>query len=239
MLRTLRYIANGVIDLLSPRLCPICHARVDDKDVICSDCLRALPRTEQLEQRDNITQELFREQRSFERAAAFVFFDQHSQIRPLVHLFKYAATPALAYQLAHEAALDMMQSDFLEGIDVIIPIPLHRRRLRSRGYNQSEYIARALHDVSGIPMDTTHLIRHRHTPQQALLSKNKRRDNVRDAFTMLHPEDLFHKHILLVDDVITTGSTVIAAIEAIEAPTRARHLRNGCRISVFAIGKAR
>lgn len=128
--------------------------------------------------------------------------------------------------------MEMQYADFFDGIDVIIPVPLHKNRLRSRGYNQSEYIARGLSDVTGIPMDTSHLTRVRDTPQQALLTGENRHHNVADAFAVNHPEQLYHQHILLVDDLFTTGETMRSCLKAMK---RFR----GAKFSVFALCKAR
>ena len=111
-------------------------------------------------------------------------------------------------------------------------MPLHPKRLRERGYNQSEYIARGISDLTGIPVDTTHVTRARNTPKQALQDGEGRKTNVADAFAVNHPEQLYHKHILLVDDLITTGETVKACLHAM------RVIR-GAKFSVFALCKAR
>lgn len=140
--------------------------------------------------------------------------------------------PRIAYDLAREASYDFMQADFFDGIDLIIPIPLHSKRLRERGYNQSEWIARALSEATGIPMDTTHVSRIRNNPQQALQKAKDRATNVEGVFAVNHPEELYRKHILIVDDLITTGSTVRACMKAMK-------VCRGAKFSVFALGKAR
>ena len=167
-----------------------------------------------------------------QRAAAFLFFDKESTIRDVVHAMKYKDRPEIAYQLGRQAALEMQYADFFDEIDVIVPIPLHPKRLRERGYNQSEYIARGISDVTGIPVDTTHVERVRNTPQQALQRGEDRMKNVEGAFAVNHPEQLYHKHILLVDDLITTGETARACLKAMK---RCR----GAQFSVFSLCKAR
>ena len=145
---------------------------------------------------------------------------------------KFHEHPEIATLLAKEAAYDFLQTDFFDGIDVIIPIPLHPKRLRERGFNQSEYIARALSEVTKIPMNTTLLTRRKHTAQQALLQGEERKSNMVNAFEVNHPEELYRKHILLVDDLITSGATMRACMQALQ-PCR------GARYSVFALCKAR
>jgi ComF family protein len=217
---------------------------------LCPTCLASLPRTEQAELRQNETemalagvnpfyvrdagQQMVRAQKAMhlKRAAAFLFFEKEQPIQDVIHKMKYADQPMIAYRLGREAAMEMQYADFFDEIDVIIPIPLHENRLRSRGYNQSEYIARGLSEVTGIPLDTTHVTRIKDTPKQAQQKGADRKANVADAFAVNHPEQLYHKHILLVDDLLTTGETMRSCLKAMK---RFR----GAKFSVFALCKAR
>lgn len=227
-----------ISSVLFPRLCPICGERVEGETeyhrprYICKHCIERLPRTEQAAERGNSTEDKFYHHPQFATGAAFLFYAKGDKIREVVHAFKYRRQPEIAYQLAHTAATDFLQSDFFDEIDYIIPIPLHKRRFRSRGYNQSEYIAQALSDVTGIPLDTSHLTREYNNPQQALKSGAERKENVEGVFAVNHPEELYRKHILLVDDVLTTGSTLLSAMTTLEAC-------KGAKFSVFVLAKAR
>lgn len=233
LLRIIRYAASGILDVLFPPLCLACHKRPPlDNQPFCQECLNTLPRTEQATIRGNITEELFLRSPHFHHAAAFLFYDKGDIVQQLIHSIKFRNHPEAGQWLGQEAAADMIQSDFFDGIDLIVPVPLHPRRLRQRGYNQSEYIARGVHDVTNIPIDTTHLLRIRHTAQQAMLSQQARQDNIADAFRVVHPEDWYRKHILLIDDVVTTGNTLRACLKAL-SPVR------GCRISILTLAKAR
>ncbi len=176
--------------------------------------------------------ELFEDTPRVERAAAFLFFDKGASVQRLVHLFKYRHRPDIAYHLARIAAMEFSETDFFDGIDLIVPVPLHPIRERERGYNQSEVIARALSEVTGIPCDTTHLVRIRNNPQQALMRGKDREHNVSGIFRATFPKDSRTNTILLVDDLITTGSTIRSCIAALNASTRATY-------RVFALGKAR
>jgi len=222
--------------------------------------MASLLRTEQAEKRENETemtltgteslyvrdsgQQMVRAKKvmHLDRAAAFVFFEKEHPIQDVIHKMKYADQPMIGYQLGRQAAMEFQYADFFDEIDVIVPLPLHKNRLRQRGYNQSEYIARGISDVTGIPVDTTHVTRVKDTPQQAKIKANGerktadvtelRKANVEDAFAVNHPEQMYHKHILLVDDLITTGATVKSCLKAM------RRFR-GASFSVFALCKAR
>lgn len=232
-MRLVHTIWHSILSLFYPHRCAMCGNLLEDEETtLCPTCIQHLPRTEQATLRANQTEELFADSPRFQRGAAFLFFDKGADVQRLIHKMKFHEQPRIAYDLAREAAYDFMQADFFDGIDLIIPIPLHPRRLHERGYNQSEWIARALSEVTGIPVDTTHVLRIRNNPQQALQSAKDRQTNVEGVFAVNHPEELYRKHILIVDDLITTGSTIRACIKAMK-PCR------GAQFSVFAIGKAR
>lgn len=208
---------------------------------ICEECIQSLPRTEQAALRQNKTEyvlagavnDFVRQMKvmHLDKAAAFLHYEKDHPIQRAIHLMKYADQPMIGQQLGHLAAVDMQYADFLDGIDVIIPVPLHSKRMRERGYNQSEYIARGIREVTGIPIDTTHVTRTRNTPKQALQTGEERKHNVVDAFGVNHPEQLYNKHILVVDDLITTGETMRSCLKAM------KRIR-GAKFTVFALCKA-
>ena len=231
-------LLSSLLDILCPRTCPSCGGYSNG---ICEKCLCELPRTEQATLPLNSTEtalvgktysSAIKKAMYLERAAAYLFFEKEHPMQQVIHKMKYADQPLIGYQLGRQAALEMQYADFFDGIDVIIPIPLHPKRLRERGYNQSEYIARGISEVTGIPMDTTHVMRIRNTPQQAQQSGEGRKHNVAEAFAVNHPEQMYHKHILIVDDLITTGETMRSCLKAMK-------LFRGATFSVFALCKAR
>lgn len=211
-------------------------------DGLCEDCFRSLPRTEQAEHRGNKTEYVVAGEvddfvkrmkvMHVDKAAAFLHYEKDHPIQQAIHKMKYADQPWIGQQLGHMAAIEMQYTDFFDGIDVIIPMPLHPKRMRERGYNQSEFIARGISEVTGIPVDTTHVMRVRNTPKQALQTGEERKHNVVDAFAVNHPEQLYGKHILLIDDLITTGETMRSCLKAM------KRFRNA-RFTVFALCKAR
>ena len=240
----LTVIKNSLFSLFFPPVCAACgHYLEDEKEgVLCEACMRSLPRTEQAAIRENSTEmSLWGEARSraaakkvmhLERAAAFLFFEKDHPIRRVIHAMKYADRPEIGTALGRQAAIEMQYADFFDEIDVIIPVPLHPKRFRERGFNQSEWICRGLTDVTKIPTDTTHLVRILNNDQQALSAGNERQKNVKGIFAVVNPRDLYGKHILLVDDIITSGATLLACMDALKSV-------RGRRISVFALGKTR
>ena len=235
----------SLFDILYPRTCPFCGRYISNRQIdelhiewLCVDCWKHLPRTEQDIVRDNSTEQTLTDGSSetkkamrLERAAAYLFFEKEHPIQMVIHRMKYSDEPMLGYWLARQALLDWKDESFFDGIDLIVPMPLHPRRLRERGYNQAEYIARAISELVGVPVDTTHVTRVRNTPKQALQSGEERRTNVADAFAVNRPGELRGKHILVVDDLITTGQTMKSCLHAMKAI-------RGARYSVFALCKA-
>lgn len=233
VLQSVQYALRAVGALFYPHCCAACGRLLEDPhEAVCKDCLQRLPRTEHATLRFNQTEELFTDILHFGHGASFLFYEKNTPVQRMFHRMKYMRQPEIASVLAREAACDFLQTDFFEGIDLIIPIPLHPKRLRRRGYNQSDYIARALSEATGIPYDTTHLVRIRNNPQQALMKGKDRERNVQGIFRVHHPEELYRKHILIVDDLITTGSTVRSAMTALK-------VCRGATYSVFSLGKAR
>ena len=205
------------------------QVRSEHIEWICPECWVRLPRTEQDRLRDNSTEELFPK---VEQAAAYLFFEKNHPIQHLIHRMKYADQPELGWWMGRQAVLDWNNEAFFEDIDLLIPMPLHPRRMRERGYNQSEYIARGISEITGIPVDTTHVKRVRNTPKQALQDGEERKTNVAQAFEVIHPEELRDKHLMVVDDLITTGETMRECLKTM------RKIK-GAKFTVFALCKAR
>ena len=235
----------SLFDILYPRTCPFCGRYISDRQIreehiewLCVDCWKHLPRTEQDILRDNSTEETLTDGSSeikqamrLEKAAAYLFFEKEHPIQWVIHRMKYRDQPMLGFWLARQALLDWRNETFFEDFDLIVPMPLHPTRLRERGYNQAEYIALGISELTGIPVDATHVLRVRNTPKQAQQTGDERKTNVANAFAVVHPEELKDKHILVVDDLITTGETMRACLKAMKRI-------KGARFSVFALCKA-
>lgn len=225
-------IRHTILSVVFPTFCPVCNKELTNtQDEICMNCLAHLPRTNEVGTHGNITEDKFQDIPNFVRGAAWLRFGKNNSVSNLIHKFKYKGHPQIGYNLAREAAKEYIPHDFFNTIDLIIPVPLHPKRLRERGFNQSEWIARGLSCETGIPVDTTHLKRVIDNAHQANLMGFDRMTNVQNIFEVNHPEELYRKHILLVDDVITTGATLRSCIQGL-IPVR------GCQISIFALTKA-
>jgi ComF family protein len=166
-----------------------------------------------------------------EKAAAFSFYNKGSRIRNLIHNLKYKGVTEVGFELGRIYGLSLRSSGFMDDVDLIIPVPLHPSKKRSRGFNQCDIISSGLSDVSGVPVDTDSLVRVTVSDTQTKRSRYERWTNVEGIFMVADSENLRGQHILLVDDVITTGSTI-------ESCTNELLKVEGVRVSVVALAFA-
>ncbi|HEY2581390.1 MAG TPA: phosphoribosyltransferase family protein [Mucilaginibacter sp.] len=204
------YLADFV-SLLFPELCSACgESRVAGERLICTDCLFNLPYTNFHQQPDNIVAKQFWGKIKLEGAYALYYFAKGGKIQNLMHQFKYKGMQEIGNVLGEIAGEQLIKSDVFNTVDYIIPVPLHKKRLRQRGYNQSACFAAGLAQKLNAAVEDNNLIRSVATETQTHKSRFARFENMRDIFVVKEPEKLVNKHILLVDDIVTTGSTLEA-----------------------------
>ena len=204
---------DDFISLLFPRLCYGCgNNLLRNENLICTECYILIPRTNYHLKPDNPVAQLFWGRCLIEKAAAFSFYTRDSRIRKLIHQLKYKGIREIGIELGRIYGLSLKSSGFLDGIDIIIPVPLHPSKQRKRGFNQSEMICEGISDVTGLKTDTGLLVRRSMTKTQTKKSRYDRWTNVEGIFQVTDPAVLIDKHILIVDDVITTGSTIEACV---------------------------
>jgi ComF family protein len=207
---------DDFISLLFPRLCYGCgnHLLRNEK-LICTECYVLIPRTNYHLKTDNPVARLFWGRCMIEKAASFSYYTKDSRIKKLIHHLKYKGIREVGFELGKIYALSLKASGFLDGIDLIIPVPLHPSKRKKRGFNQSEYISSGISEISGVPLDTFSLIRCKSSDTQTKKSRYTRWTNVEGIFKVTDQERLKDCHVLLVDDVITTGSTLEACANEI------------------------
>lgn len=204
-----------MLDFLFPRLCAGCRQRLTSSEKhLCCACLRELPRTNYHLMQTSPLEQMFWGHIPIECATALYFFSGNSP-RSAIHHLKYRNAPHIGEYLGQILAEEISESRFFESIDCIVPIPLATRRLLSRKYNQCDWIARGISRQTGIPVILDAVRRIRNNKTQTRLSTNERWENVEGIFQLVHPENVAGKHILLVDDVITTGATTISCAQTL------------------------
>jgi ComF family protein len=211
------YISNLIaysedfLALLYPRLCAGCQETlVRGEEVICLGCQLDLPKTGFEKIMDNPVSQLFWGRAEIQLATAFCGFDKGGIMQHFMHQLKYKGSKEVGEMLGKFFGNDLKRcSPYLE-IDLIIPVPLHPKRERKRGYNQSTEIGRGISAAMSKPLITGNLIRNHYSETQTNKGRFERWENVKELFSVKNPESLEGKHILLIDDVVTTGSTLEA-----------------------------
>ena len=204
-------------NLLYPRLCPACNQLLKHAEKeLCIRCAYDLPYTDFHRYPDNPLAKQFWGRVPLHAAMALLYFSKGGRTQNLIHQLKYKDQPEIGLLLGRSIGSRLMQSDSYAGIDVLLPVPLHPRRERKRGYNQSDYIARGISEVMNIPVNKKILFRNTATVTQTKKDRYQRFENLQHAFIVKQPTAIFNKHVLLVDDVITTGATLEACAQAIQ-----------------------
>ena len=223
-------IGSDIGMLLFPRFCKVCGEKLyRSEQHICTSCLRRLPRTHYDPTALNPVMQHFVGYPAVEHATAYFFYSHGNAYSRLITRAKYNNQPETGRYMSRLAAGELSGSGFFDGIDSLLPVPLSARRRWRRGYNQSEWIARGIADQTGLPIDTQSLIRRRHNETQTHMSREERWQNVRNIFSVRHPERLRGHHVLLVDDVVTTGATLMSCVETLSQAVA------DIRISIFAL----
>ena len=230
ILSRLRRAIGDLHALIFPPTCPVCNATMrEGEQVVCNRCRVAMPMTGYIGRIDNAMERRLWGLMPFVQASALYFYIEGSPYRHIIHAFKYGSKWRLASDMGEWLGGEMARSRAFDGVDVIVPVPLHPLRRMWRGYNQSEYLAEGVAKALGRPIDRRSPRRTRYTTSQTRRTKNQRWDNVHGRFAMRRGASFAGRHVLLVDDVFTTGTTLCACAEAIlrEAPD--------CQISVITL----
>lgn len=213
----LRSGAESLLALIYPKLCEVCgDALVDGEDTLCLKCLCEMPLCRITDFRSNFIHDRLAGHAPIEKAVSLYYYLRSNRFTLLIQGAKYNGRPRIASWLARKLTDSIQAAGFFADIDMIVSVPLHLLKKLRRGYNQTDYIAGAVSRSTGIPMKHALICRRRHSSQTRRTSFERWR-NARDTYTVSPDADLSGKHILIVDDVITTGATLLSCAEAIHA----------------------
>jgi len=207
----LKRYTEDLINLLFPELCNGCGKLLyhGEKD-ICTKCLYDLPYTDFHLYQDNLVAKQLWGRLPVNAAMAMLYFKKGTKVQNLIHGLKYDGKTEVGVTLGKLLAKKLSQNELYPDIDLVIPVPLHQKKMRTRGYNQSEYIAAGLAEELGVTVSSKILLRNKSTESQTKKARYTRYENMQDVFSVIKREELADKHILLIDDVITTGATLEA-----------------------------
>ena len=200
----IRTIVNSLVDLFFPMRCIHCNYVIDTTQILCVPCVTDLPYTHwNLDQKNKAFKQLYQYCR-VEGAYSLLHFTKENCTQSILHEMKYKSRPELGKLLAPKVLID------LSSYDGIIPVPLHPKRLKQRGYNQVEYFSKALAEIHQIPYLDNILIRRQFNSTQVFKNKQERIESMKDAFHLSHSD--FKGNYIIIDDLITTGATLSQAI---------------------------
>jgi ComF family protein len=207
-------------NLLYPKLCLACGKNLPPThDLICLSCEYQLPKTKQHEQKENAFTEIFWGRVRLETGAALYYFSKAGRVQRLIHQLKYDHKPAIGQALGRMYGRLLREQEHYQQLDAIVPVPLHPRKQHQRGYNQAAAIGSGLAESLQLPHYPNALERPVYAESQTRKSRQERLQNAQTAFRVKQPELLRGKHLLLVDDVLTTGATLEAcASQILELP---------------------
>lgn len=193
-----------------PRFCVGCGTKLlKGEEALCVHCFGKLPYVYRLPDYETTISTFFPLALNIRRTESLFFFRPQGLVAQLVHAMKYAHRPALCRTMGGILAQHLTSKGFFDGIDYLVPVPLHRNRQKQRGYNQSEELAKGMSELTGIPVCTDAIVRIIDNQSQTRQQLYERQDNTKGLFERTdRAERLIGKHILLIDDVLTTGATL-------------------------------
>ena len=221
-----QFVTYSVLDIFFPNNCELCQKHlVHTEQYICLECKIHLPFIDRHPQMLESIQKIFWGRIEIAHVYGVYNYQKGTNTQKVLHGIKYKNKTKLALHMGEILGNQLPKK---HTFDVLVPVPLHPKKLRKRGYNQSLLLAEGVKESTGIPLDSTCLVRTKGSQSQTTFSKFDRWDNVKAIFAAHNPERFKNKHILLIDDVLTTGATIEACAAAILS-------RVDCKISVATL----
>jgi ComF family protein len=213
---TVKEIADDVFSLFFPNLCLGCgQPLIRGEKTICSICHFHLPKTYFHNDPDNPLNKVFWGRVNLEAVASYLYFQKGSTVQSLLHQLKYKERPEIGYRIGKWYGQDLCYAAGFREAELVVPVPLHPKKLRRRGYNQSRMFAEGLASVMPARVEDRCLYRKVDSKTQTRKARYNRWENVENIFAVRNAEKIRGRHLLLVDDVITTGATLEACAQAL------------------------
>lgn len=196
--------------LIYPDLCIACNRRTTDiNDTFCLDCYTELPFTLHSDLKTNEFADHFKGKIEIRFATSLFYFVKTGVVQNIVKQLKYHGKDAYGIKLGQLFGLSFQNSELATSIDILVPVPLHKKKESKRGYNQSLKFAEGISTKLNIPVSKGNLVRIKNTLTQTKMNNEARIKNMQNAFSVENTKEFENKHVLLVDDVLTTGSTLL------------------------------
>ena len=212
----LKEIKDSVLHLLFPHICAGCGSDVlNEETVLCMRCIESMPETNFELHADNPVEKSFWGRLPLVSGTAQFYFTKESLMQHLMHQFKYKGNKDLGSQLGRIMGDQLTHSDRFKDIDALIPLPLFPVKEKRRGFNQATILCQGISEIFGVPVLDKVMIRPQHTETQTKKGRIERWKNMEGKFVLRDPAAVRNKHLLLVDDVVTTGATLEACGNAL------------------------
>jgi ComF family protein len=220
------FISNSFIDIVYPNDCVICKTHLlHNENYLCLTCRFDLPYINNSQQTQDSLQKLFWGRINVQKVYALLNYQKGNQTQKILHLLKYKDKTKLAEYFGEKLAHTIKRNDIF---DFIVPVPLHPKKLKIRGYNQSTIISKGVKKVLNVNINESVLMRKSFNKSQTNFSKFDRWGNVNSIFKIINSKPFINKHILLIDDVLTTGATIEACVKQLLKI-------KGCRVSIATL----
>lgn len=223
---------HDLLNLFYPRICQICeNLLVKRERVICVQCIHELPVTYFHLDNDNMVKKVFYGRLEVEDATALLLFHKKGSVQKLIHQLKYRRQKEIGNFLGEWLGSEISNSASFKGIEAVIPVPLHKKKMRSRGFNQVEGFGKEIAKALDVPYLDNVLLKKTFSRTQTLKARLARYGNIEETFVLANGSLIENTHVLLVDDIITTGATLEACAGAIKDA-------GGVKISIAAMAVA-
>lgn len=224
---------QSLVEVIYPNLCIICQKEtpINGRE-LCLLCLTELPYTDHFEYNNNHITKKFYGRLQITHGAALLSYYKGSMFTDMLHRFKYEGAKDIGFMLGRMTGHRLIKADWFHSLDIIVPMPIHKNRRKVRGYNQSAEYAKGIRAITKLPIVENLVVKRLYTTSQVTKGRMARQTNVDMTFSLVDKQRYAGRHILLVDDVITTGATIIACAQCLlQIP--------GAKVSVVAIAFAR
>ena len=219
---------KDIVQLFFPKVCPGCgKGLLNNEHLVCSNCILSMVKTPFDFGPDNPVSKIFEGRLNLENAGALFYYSRDTKLQNMVHEIKYNNRKDLGRWLGEQMGLALSKSETGKEIDLMVPVPLSASRQKERGYNQSRLLAEGINSVMPIPVEKKIISRRNKSESQTHKNRAERWENVKRDF-VLEDTSLSDRHILMIDDVITTGATLEACASVLTS------LKN-CKISIYSL----
>ena len=209
-MKLLQTTLDDLVHLFFPHICAGCGTDALGQSVLCVECLHRLPVTNFHEYLANPVEKMFRGRLPVRAASSLLYFSKDSLVQRLLHQLKYRGNKPLGYTLGHMMGAVLKTAPLFSEVNLLVPLPLHIQKERKRGYNQAALMCDGLSEATGIPVCKEAVHKETYTETQTHKNRIQRWQNIKGRFALSDPGPLKQKHVLLVDDVVTTGATLEA-----------------------------